>query len=250
MSGTEMNGQPASARKAPARRRVLDGSVLKVLAVVTMLLDHTASVLMEDTYYIVFRFGARTVDLYELMRLAGRISFPLYAFLLVEGFLHTRNVKRYAGGLLILALLSEIPWNLVHSGSWLHISSQNVLFTLLFGLLGLWVIRDCQGDLWKKALLLFGLLALSVVFHADYGVNGFGFIIMLYLLRDQALCRALVGCCMLPSLWKAGVAFSPISLYNGKRGFIRNRALQYAFYLIYPVHMLVLYWIRLGSIGY
>ena len=61
----------------PARWKVLNGSWLKILAMVAMIVDHTASVLLRDTYIIVFRFGPRTVDLYELMRVFGRISFPL-----------------------------------------------------------------------------------------------------------------------------------------------------------------------------
>lgn len=233
----------------PERWKILDGSILKLLAVITMILDHTASLLMEDTYFVVFRFGEKTIDLYEIMRLIGRISFPLYAFLLVEGFEHTRNVKRYAGNLLIFALLSEIPWDLAHSGRLLY-SSQNVMFTLLFGLLGMWVIRDMQDNIRKKAALLIGLLALSVIFHADYGCAGFGFILLLYLLRNRKLCQTVVGSCMLPARWVAAPAFLFIGLYNGKRGFIHGIPIKYLFYSIYPVHLLVLFWIRKITIGF
>ena len=234
----------------PVRRwKILDGSMLKLIAVITMLMDHTASALLENNYFVIFRFGERTIDLYEAMRIIGRISFPLYAFLLVEGFLHTRSVKRYTGSILAFALLSEIPWNLMHSGK-LTFSGQNVMFTLLFGLLAIWTIRDYHGDRRIKALLLFGLLALSFVFRADYGAQGFGFIIMMYLLRDRELYRALTGCCILPALWKAGIAFIPVSMYNGQRGFIRNKPLKYAFYLVYPLHLLILYWIRTRTVGF
>ena len=233
----------------PERWKVLNGSFLKLLAAVTMIIDHTASILLQDTYFTVFRLGTRSVDLYEIMRRIGRISFPLFAFLLVEGFRHTRSVKRYAGNLLLFAGLSEIPWNLAHSGS-LICGSQNVLFTLLFGLIGLWAIRDYQGDHRKKAVLLIGLTVLSVVFRADYGCAGFGFILMLYLLRDFRLYQAVIGCCFLPARWMAGIAFIPICLYNGKRGFIRSKPFKYAFYLLYPVHLFLLYRIRKITIGY
>ena len=245
----EKTGAPGTGPSAHGRWMVLDGSALKLLAVAAMFADHFASVMLEDTYITLFRFGERTVDLYEMMRIIGRISFPLFAFLLVEGFLHTRNVRRYAGDLLLFALLSEIPWNLEHSGRYMY-GGQNVLFTLLFGLLGLWAIRDYQGSGRKKAALLTGLLILSVVFRADFGCSGFGFILMLYLLREQKLCRAVVGSCFLPSRWIAGIAFIPISLYNGRRGFIGSKPLKYAFYLVYPVHLLVLYWIRRTTLGY
>ena len=249
MSTAETGSAPGMEQTMSKRWKVLDGSWLKVLAVVTMIIDHSASVLLEDTYINLVQLGGRTLDLYELMRWIGRISFPLYAFLLVEGFLHTRSVKRYAGNLLLLAVLSEIPWNLEHSGGLLY-SGQNVLFTLFFGLLGLWIIRDDQGDWRMKAALLIGLLALSVVFRADFGCAGFGFILMLYLLRDHKLCQAVVGSCFLPARWVAGLAFIPINLYNGKRGFIRGKLLKYAFYLIYPVHLLLLFWVRKMTIGY
>ena len=123
----------------------------------------------------------------------------------MEGFVHTRSVKRYAGKLLLFAVLSEIPWNLTHSGNFLY-GGQNVMFTLLFGLLGLWVIRDFQGDPQKQSAFLLGLLALSVVFRADYGCAGFGF--------------------------------------------IRSKPLKYAFYLIYPLHLLILFWIRKKTVGF
>lgn len=249
MSVGEKNALSETGPDLPARWKVLDASVLKILAVITMLLDHTASILMKDVYITLFRIGSWGIDLYDVMRVAGRISFPLFAFLLVEGFQHTRSVKRYAGNLLLFALLSEIPWNLAHGGRLMH-SGQNVMFTLFTGLLALWVIRDYQGDWRKKSVLLIGLLGLSLAVRGDYGCAGLGFILMLYLLRDQKLYRAVVGCCFLPARWTAGVAFIPICLYNGKRGFIKNKPLKYAFYLIYPLHLLVLYWIRSRTIGY
>lgn len=233
----------------PEAWKVLDGSELKVLAVAAMILDHIASALLGDTWIVVLRFGAREVDLYEIMRLVGRISFPLFAFLLVEGFMHTHSVKRYAGQLLLFALLSEIPWNLEHTGGLLY-HNQNVMFTLLFGLLGLWVIRDYQGSRERKAVALLGLLGVSIVFRADFGCTGFGFILMLYLLQEQRLARAVLGCCFLPARWTAGLAFLPIALYNGKRGFIRGKAWKAVFYIIYPLHMLALYGIRKMTMGY
>ena len=230
-------------------KKVLDASALKLIAVAVMILDHTASILLDDTRIILFSIGTRVFDLYDVMRIIGRISFPIFAFLLVEGFMHTRSVKRYAGNLLLFAVLSEIPWNLAHSGS-LHYSGQNVMFTLLFGLLGLWVIRSFCTNRRKQFALLLGLLVLSVVFRADYGCAGFGFILLLYLLRDQVVFRCIVGSCFLPDRWIAGLAFLPISLYNGKRGFITGKPLKYAFYLIYPLHLLVLFWIRKKMMGY
>ena len=244
-----MGREKGKGAEVPERFKVLDGSVLKLLAVLTMIVDHTASALLWEDETVLVRIGEYTLDRYSVMRLIGRISFPLFAFLLVEGFLHTRNLKRYALNLLLAALLSEIPWNLEHSGSLLY-RNQNVLFTLFFGLMGIWVIRDFSRDAGKECALLLGLTVLVILFRADYGLSGFGFILMLYLLRERKLYQAVLGCCILSSHWVAGLAFIPISLYNGKRGFIRSRTLKYAFYLIYPVHLLILYWIRRRTVGY
>ena len=229
--------------------KVLDGSMLKLIAMLTMLIDHIGSILGRYINIPLFTALGHTVDLYPFLRIIGRISFPIYAFLLVEGFLHTKNVKRYALDLLVFALISEIPWNLAHKGTLLY-GTQNVMFTLLFGLLGIWVIRDLQADRKKQVLYLLGLLAASILFRADYGCSGFGFILMVYLLREKPFCRAVVGACFLAGTWLAGLAFIPIGMYNGKRGFIQGKALKYAFYAFYPLHLFILYAFRKTTFGY
>ncbi len=220
--------------------KVLDGSMLKLIAMVTMLIDHIGAILGRYVNTPLLTVLGHTVDLYPILRIIGRVSFPIYAFLLVEGFLHTKNVRKYAGDLLIFALLSELPWNLAHSGGPFY-SVQNVMFTLLLGLLGIWVIRDLQQDRKKQALYLLGLLAASILLRADYGCAGFGFILLLYLLREKPLYRAVIGTCCLSGNWIAGLAFLPIGMYNGRRGFIRGKGLKYAFYAFYPLHLFILY---------
>ena len=84
----------------------------------------------------------------------------------------------------------------------------------------------------------------------DYGVGGFGFILLLYVLREKKILQAVLGTCFESGGWAAGLAFIPINLYNGKRGFIRTPPLKYAFYIAYPLHILILYWIRKNTIGY
>ncbi len=231
------------------RYRILDGTALKLIALTSMLIDHTASILLRNSDFVVLRLGGRVLDLYTLMRCVGRISFPIYAFLLVEGFLHTSSVKRYARDLLILALVSELPWNLSHAGT-LLLAHQNVMFTMLFGLLGMWALRDLQTHRVIQAGALFALLGLSLFGHVDYGAAGYGFIIVLYLLRSDRLRQAVAGSCVLYADWLAAFGFVPIALYNGKRGWIRGRAMKYVFYAMYPAHLLILYLIRSATIGY
>ena len=207
------------------RWKCLSGSWLKVLAVLFMLIDHLAAFYLYDlpTLQVPFlHILHKALTPYWVMRLIGRMAFPLFAFLLVEGFIHTHNRKQYGINLLIFAFLSEIPWNLVHFGTW-HYSSQNIFFTLLLGYLGLCAIESYRNDSLRLLASLLALLAASVLLRVDYGCAGYGFILMLYILRDNKVLQAIVGSCMLSSPWKAGLAFIPISMYNGQRGLSRAR---------------------------
>ncbi len=237
-------------RILPEKYRFLSGSALKVVAVVTMLIDHTASVLLSNQSIILFTIAGHSLTLYTLMRAIGRVAFPLYAFLITEGFGHTRSRLRYGVNLGVFALLSEIPWNLEHTGKLFHIASQNVFFTLFLGFLGLCAIERYKERIVPLAASLLALFAAATVLKCDYGSNGFCFILFLYALREHELVRAVIGSGILSARWKAGLAFIPIALYNGKRGFIQGPVLKYAFYLIYPVHMLILYALKHRLIGY
>ena len=236
----------------PKKYRCLSGSGLKILAIVTMVIDHIGAAFPRSTASVILHIGQKRLMLYTVMRFIGRLSFPIFAFLLVEGFLHTRDRERYGIRLAVFALLSELPWNLLHADAWRY-ETQNVFFTLLLGYLGLCLIERIQKEGGKDPKTIFFLIlsfAVSSVLKADYGSSGFGFILMLYLLRAQPLFQAVVGACFLTSRWQAGLAFFPIGLYNGKRGFIHGKILSILFYAIYPVHMLILYWIKKNTIGY
>ena len=230
----------------PEKWKILSGSWLKVIAITSMIIDHTA------VFYLwsfpmyqepLFCIGHREVTWYYLLRCMGRIAFPLFAFMIVEGFLHTHDRRKYGLNLFIFALISELPWNLVHSGVW-HYRGQNVLFTLLIGYLGLCALEYYKDDARKLALALIGLFVVSVGIRSDYGCAGYAVILFLYVLRDNHLLQAVIGCGILPSRWIAGLAFIPINMYNGKRGFIQGPLAKYLFYLIYPLHLLLLYFLQ------
>lgn len=114
----------------------LSGSALKVIAVISMVIDHSAYYLMEHETL-----------LYEVMRCFGRIAFPVFAFLIAEGFLHTRNRMKYFLQLLGFAIISEVPWYLLNGADGTH----NVLFTLALGVLAL-----AAMDAFKKDGILCG----------------------------------------------------------------------------------------------
>ncbi len=229
----------------PDKWKVLSGSALKTIALVCMIIDHLAAYLPGRFSEVLFTVGSRTITPYRVMRWIGRIAFPIYCFLLVEGLFHTRNRKKYALRLLIFAVISEIPWNLVHTMK-LTYSGQNVFFTLFLGCLALMLYERFSGDRIKQAICLLGLMVVSLILSADYGITGYCLIILMYALRENRLLQAVVGCSVLSSTWIAGLAFIPINLYNGERGFIKGRVLQYCYYAIYPVHLLILYLIRRG----
>ena len=229
----------------PARFKVLSGSALKTIALVCMIIDHIAAYLSSNFSAVLFTVGSRTITVYRIMRWIGRIAFPIYCFLIVEGVLHTKDRKKYAIRLLIFAIISEIPWNLVHSMK-LTYSGQNVFFTLFLGCLALILYEKFEGDRVKQIICLLSLMIVSLILSADYGITGYCMIILMYALRENRLLQAVVGCSVLSSTWIAGLAFIPINLYSGERGFIKGKVLQYCYYAIYPVHLFILYLIKRG----
>ncbi len=230
----------------------ISGSWLKVLACTSMLIDHTASYLlrgMDWVYNVFFQIEHHEITPYFILRgVIGRWAFPLFAFLIVEGFLHTDDRKKYGMNLLGFALISEIPFNLVHVNRFFW-PVQNVFFTLLLGYLGLCVIERYREDMKQLAKYLVPLFVASIVLRSDYGCAGFGFILMIYLLRNNKLLMSIVGTGALPSTIFSGMAFIPIWFYNGERGFVKGVVWKYAFYAFYPVHLLVLYFIKLHIYG-
>ena len=232
------------------KKKGISGSTLKLIAVLSMLIDHTAGHILtkyECMNKVLFTFGSTKYSTVTLIRnFPGRLAFPIFCFLIVEGFLHTSSRLKYAINLGVFALLSEIPWNLLHGGTVWNYKSQNVLFTLLFGLLGIWALENFEKEKVKSAAVVIGLLLVSSYGHADYGVKGYGLILAIYGLRNMKLLQAVVGSAL--TSWRAGIAFIPINLYNGERGFIHGKVMKYAFYAIYPVHMLILYLIKRGGI--
>ncbi len=230
----------------PEKMQVLSGSVLKVIAMVIMLIDHSALVLL--TYYeparqTLFTLNGRNYDLYRVCRDVGRAAFPIFCFLLVEGFLHTRNRFKYGRNLLIFACISEIPWNFMFSNTWRY-QKQNVFFTLFLGYIAFCAIEYFWENRSMQLLCVLGLLTVSVFLDADYGWKGFIFLLIMYWFRSEKTAQAIIGSCWLYYEWKACFAFLSINMYNGKRGFIKGKFAKYFFYAFYPLHITVLVILR------
>lgn len=227
--------------------KFLSGSAIKLIAMITMLIDHAAAFLLYNFEFMnaaLVTVLGKEITAYYIFRTVGRLAFPLYCFLLSEGFSHTKSHKKYIINLFVFALLSEIPWNLAHTGTLLY-SKQNIFFTLLLGYLALYFIEKFKSKPLFQIVSVVALFGLSLVIRADYGNMGFIAVITMHVLRNNPLPRAIIFPCLLSSRFRAALAFIPIALYNGKRGFIRGKLGKYICYAFYPIHILIIALIRI-----
>lgn len=212
---------------------LFSGSALKIIAVLSMVTDHCAYFLLDGNTWA-----------YEVMRCFGRVAFPVFAFLVAEGFAHTRNRMRYFLSLLLFAVISEVPWYLLNGADGTH----NVMFTLALGVAALAVFERLQkhGALAIAAILLVALSA--EISGLDYGWHGIVEILVFHLFRSKKYCqstRLLQLAFAFPFMSHYGIigallACFIIFLYNGTRGIIHGKVAKYGFYAIYPVHLIII----------
>lgn len=223
----------------------ISAAVLKWIAVVTMVIDHFAASVywqMGQGYHY---------EIYYVMRKIGRIAFPIYCFLLVEGFFHTRNAAKYLRNCFLFALISEIPFNMAIFGEVFYRYGQNVYFTLCIGLCALIVLdryraRHGTGYMLLKLVVIVAAAFAGEVLDVDYHWKGVLFIVMFYYIRNmQEWVRNTAVICAFASEITAPLAVIPIHFYNGERG----RQLKYLFYAVYPVHLSVLGLVRFFLMG-
>ena len=200
----------------PEKYRILSGSALKMIAVITMLIDHIGAVLLsmyQPAQKILFTLFGREYTVYLIFRDIGRAAFPIFCFLLLEGFRHTRSRFLYGRNLLLFALLSEIPWNLMFTNT-LRYERQNVFFTLFLGYLAFCAIEYFQTRPSMQLLCILGLLVISIFLKADYGWRGYIFLLIMYYMRNDKPGQAILGSCWLYYEWRASFAFLSINLYR------------------------------------
>ena len=183
------------------------------------------------------------------MRGIGRTAFPIFCFVLVEGLYHTHDVKRYLLRLFAFALVSEIPFDLALSDRILEFGAQNVFFTLFLGLLSTALIKcvmEKQGWDMPLKLSLSVLIGIAAIWAAyflktDYSGMGILLILIFYVFRSDRVRACVVG--YISMMWECLCfpAFICIYFYNGKKG----NGNKWFFYLFYPVHLLLLYALRI-----
>lgn len=245
------------------KQKGISQEALKLIACVTMLIDHAGATLAYSWYMdqsIAMGVHMESLwNLYMLMRIIGRIAFPIYCFLLVEGAHYTKNPRKYAARLALGAVLSEIPYDLVFSGG-VDWTSNNVMITLLLGFGMLEAMKRVKG-IWKLAVILPFYLAAELMYtdYAGYGIVIIAAMALTRGIRHEKWVRAGVmplllwfgatipiGAFMVPLEIFGVLSLVPIFAYKGgKRTY--SKAVQRVFYLFYPVHLLVL-WLLNGML--
>ena len=234
----------------------IDAMTLRLLALGLMLLDHLWATIVPGNMWMTY---------------AGRLAFPIFAFQITEGFFHTSDRKKYMMRLLIFGLISEVPFDYIMGSTPIYPFHQNVMFTLLLGLL---MIRSLEKLREKRTikqgvltgLVLLGCSLLALIGFVDYGVMGVWTVVLFYVFRGfrGAWIGQLVAMIMLNIVWFQGqslvftvmgqeiwfptqgfavLALIPIWLYNGQKGSY-GKVMQAVSYWFYPVHLLVLYLLR------
>lgn len=221
--------------------------VLKIIAIICMLIDHTGVVFCESL----------DPTTYTILRCIGRIAFPIFAFLIVEGFFHTSNLKKYMLRLGIFAIISEYPYDLMvmkFYNTSNYMLAQNIFFTLLLGLLLItgyrFIEKKYRTELFLSnvfdSLLTLAVCFIACVLRTDYSLMGILLIASFYLFRGNKGLLLMSGIILFGLVGGGRVqllailAYIPIFLYNGKKG----KSMKYFFYAFYPAHILILFLIR------
>ena len=228
--------------------RFLDGTMLKIIAMVSMVFDHVGDMFFPDL---------------EWPRMVGRLAMPLFAFCITEGYIHTRDRNKYLPRMGIFALVSEVPFDLAFEGK-IGLSHQNIMVTFFLAIIALRLFdlvrgkpkedtgRYSVGKTILGILIVLAIAAFALVIKADYTVFAVISVFLFYLFKDtKQYIRTGVGVAFLALTrtvgyyCTTGLSLIPLLLYNGKKG----KGLKWLFYAFYPGHLLVLYLIKLFLAG-
>lgn len=218
----------------------LNATALRILAMALMLMDHMWATIIPGN---------------DWMTWLGRLAFPIFAFQAAEGYLHTHDFKRYCRRLLVFGLISEIPFNLMIIGYPVFPFHQNVMFTLLLGLLA------CRAFDARKYWQILLIYLAGVFTFPDYNALGIMTVLVFHVFRGNKPIQLLAmiaihcfgyegqfiplfgGAVEFPIQGFAVLSLIPIWLYNGEKG-PGGKTFQYIAYAFYPAHMLLLWAIR------
>ncbi|SDB53439.1 TraX family protein [Butyrivibrio sp. INlla16] len=226
--------------------RVLDGTMLKIIAMISMVFDHVGDMFLPGVMW---------------PRMIGRLAMPLFAFCIAEGYIHTRDKKKYILRLGIFALISEIPFDLAFDGK-IGLGHQNIMLTFFLSVLALKLFDIIRGEVKEDTgkysvvksicgtLVIIVTAFIALLVKADYTVFAIISVFLFYVFKNSkhflrtgagvaflALTRTMGYYCT------TGLSIIPLLLYNGKRG----KGLKWLFYAFYPGHLLILYLIKMAK---
>lgn len=234
-------------------RCTFSGTALKYIACVTMLIDHIGASCLEAGILLpAITAGAADcggvpvstlLAADRVLRYIGRLAFPIFCFLLVEGFVHTHDVKKYIQRLFLFGFISELPFDLAFFRIPFAPDNQNIYWTLALGVLAMAGLKHFEKPdgtaSWKGLLCAGGCAVLAFLAGTDYHAIGVIIICALYLTRTDRRRQCIVGAVLFAFELTAPLAFVFIWFYNGQRGHC-SRTMQKVFYWFYPVHLALL----------
>ncbi len=241
------DGMLPEIRHTNSEKHGIDGAVLRYIAVVAMFMDHVAYCFQEII----------SPEVYAIARAVGRIAYPIFAYCLVSGYRHTHDIRGYAERLLAAAVLSEIPFNLMCGPKMIYPKRQNVMWTLLTALAMLWVSDRIRPGMHESGDIT------QTGAKPDQGVSG-SCEKLARCAREQlgwlfaGLGRLAVfgAACAAASLlhfdyeWEGILIVAVFSLMPGEIFNIpRGSYPRYFFYAFYPMHMLLLVFLKCAIIG-
>lgn len=207
---------------------------LKILGIIFMTIDHIGFLLFPQI---------------RVLRIIGRLAFPIFAFQIGVGFRHTKSKEKYILRMLIFTIISQIPFTMaIQAAAPGYGPILNIGATLTCGLLALYSIEKID-KIWLKLFSLFIVALIGIYIPMDYGLAGILSIVILYYFKDSKviisslyITLVLLNCAIDNSLFNVAeiLALIPIYLHNGKKG----PDIKYLFYLFYPLHQIVLVFLK------
>ncbi len=239
-------------------KKIFTGSTLKIIAVLSMTLDHFSKIILKDGIILNAPYSMFTdaqfnilMILSDVFSILGRIAFPIFCFLLVEGFLHTHDLKRYFLNLGIFAIISEPVYDLAITGTAFSFTQQNALFTLLLGLGVLVLVKKIKQNSIVSIIIIFLGAVISFICKLDGWYYGICLIAVFYLFHDKTALKTILAVLVMyvcgldfsiwgliePNFLSALTSLIFINLYNGQRGI----KMKYFFYWFYPTHLFLFF---------
>lgn len=228
--------------------RCLDVTMLKIIAMISMVIDHVGNMIFPELLWL---------------RMIGRLAMPVFAFCITEGYIHTRNRKKYLLRMGIFALISEVPFDLAFEDK-IGLSHQNIMVSFFISIVALMLfdlIRGSKNEIKGRysvlrtmlgALAVLAMAVVAFLVKADYTIFAVASVFLFYAFKDvNPYVRPVPGIAFLALTRNVGyycttgLSLIPLLLYNGKKG----KGLKWLFYVFYPGHLLLLYVLKLILAG-